>query len=159
MYAGSLIDTNILVYRFDPRDPEKQRIAREFLLAAHEADTLFVPHQALSEFIAAVTRPRPDLDGKPIMNRETALVRVERMLLQFKIVWPDQHVFRTAFEGFQSGRLSWYDAHLWAHAEANGIPELVSEDFEHGKYYGHVRAVNPFLLAPGGVHELPPMFA
>lgn len=33
----ALIDTNILVYRFDPRDSAKQRIARE--LAARRAPT------------------------------------------------------------------------------------------------------------------------
>ena len=27
----SLVDTNVIVYRFDPRDPVKQKIARELL--------------------------------------------------------------------------------------------------------------------------------
>ena len=28
---SALVDTNVLVYRFDPRDPAKQRVARELL--------------------------------------------------------------------------------------------------------------------------------
>jgi hypothetical protein len=32
--------------------------------------------------------------------------------------------------------LSWFDAYLWAYAEACGIPEILSEDFEHGRHYG-----------------------
>jgi predicted nucleic acid-binding protein len=35
--------------------------------------------------------------------------------------------------------------HLWAYAEEYGLAELVSEDFEHGRTYGTVRVVNPFL--------------
>jgi hypothetical protein len=35
--------------------------------------------------------------------------------------------------------------HQWAYAEYYGLPELISEDFEHGRMYGSVRVVNPFL--------------
>ena len=36
----ALVDTNVLVYRFDPRDPAKQRTARELLREGIERDTL-----------------------------------------------------------------------------------------------------------------------
>jgi predicted nucleic acid-binding protein len=42
-------------------------------------------------------------------------------------------------------RPPWFDAHLWAFAEVYGLSELLSEDFQHGRLYGAVRAVNPFL--------------
>jgi hypothetical protein len=32
--VASLVDTNVLVYRFDPRDPVKQRTARMLLEAS-----------------------------------------------------------------------------------------------------------------------------
>ena len=60
--------------------------------------------------------------------------------------------------GLTRYRLSWWDAHLWAYAEAHGIPEILSEDFQHGRHYGRVRVVNPFLVAADAVHELPPMY-
>jgi predicted nucleic acid-binding protein len=41
--------------------------------------------------------------------------------------------------------LSWFDAHIWAYAEFYGLPEILSEDFQHGRLYGTVRSVNPFL--------------
>jgi predicted nucleic acid-binding protein len=40
-----------------------------------------------------------------------------------------------------------------------GLDELLSEDFQHGRHYGSVRAVNPFWMASGRVSELPPMYA
>ena len=42
-------------------------------------------------------------------------------------------------------QLSWFDAHMWAYAEHYGLPEILSEDFEHGRIYGGVRVRNPFL--------------
>jgi len=42
-------------------------------------------------------------------------------------------------------KFPWYDAHIWAHAEHYGLPELLSEDFYYGRRYGTVRARNPFL--------------
>src|SRR6266446_9086775 len=53
----ALVDTNVLVYRFDPRDSAKQRVARELLREGIERDTLRVSHQAIVEFVQAVTRP------------------------------------------------------------------------------------------------------
>lgn len=70
MTAASLIDTNILVYRFDPRDPSKQRVASDVRRAGLHSDELALPHQAILEFIAAVTRPRGDLAGAPLLNRQ-----------------------------------------------------------------------------------------
>jgi predicted nucleic acid-binding protein len=50
-----------------------------------------------------------------------------------------------ALLGMAAYKISWYDAHLWAYAEHYDIPELLSEDFVHGRIYGTVRIRNPFL--------------
>ena len=42
-------------------------------------------------------------------------------------------------------QLSWFDGHLWAYAERFGLSELISEDFQHGRLFGTVEAVNPFV--------------
>ena len=51
---------------------------------------------------------------------------------------------RTALRGWTAFGLGWFDAHLWAYAEENGLPELFSEDFEHDRVYGTVRVIDPF---------------
>ena len=43
------------------------------------------------------------------------------------------------------------------HAEVNGLDEILTEDFEHGRRYGTVRAHDPFLAAADSVHELLPL--
>jgi predicted nucleic acid-binding protein len=55
--VAALVDTNILVYRFDNRFPNKQKIAVETLRRGIAENSLRVPHQAIVECIAAVTRP------------------------------------------------------------------------------------------------------
>ena len=156
---ASLIDTNVLVYRVDPRFPLKQRIASELLgerLGGN--DELALPHQAIVEFVSAVTRPRRDLDGEPLLTPAEALVEAEELMRQFPVLYPDEMVLSAALRGAATYRLSWFDAHLWAYAEVNGLSEILSEDFSHGRHYGSVRITNPFLVAADRVHELPPMY-
>ena len=67
---AALIDTNILVYRFDTRFPEKQKVTREILRNGIQEDSVRIPHQAIVEFVAAVTR---NIRGHVILNQADAL--------------------------------------------------------------------------------------
>lgn len=156
--VARLVDTNILVYRADPRDPVKQGIARDVLRAGLADDSLVIPHQAIIEFVAAVTRPRPDLDGQPLLPLADALVEAERLTAQFRVLYPDPDVLTTALRGCATYALPWFDAHLWAYAECFGPTEILSEDFEHGRHIGHVRIFDPFIAASRGVEELPALY-
>lgn len=121
-------------------------------------ESLLLAHQCILEFIAAVIRPRNDLDGEPLLPLEQARLEAESLVAQFRVIYPDREVIQTALRGTAMYGLSWFDAHLWAHAEVHGISEILSEDFEHGRHYGHVRVVDPFLAATDGVHELPALY-
>jgi predicted nucleic acid-binding protein len=142
MTVPALVDTNVLVYRFDPRFPDKQRVATELLRNGLARDTLRLPHQALVEFVAAVTRPLAG--GPPLLTPHDARREVEELLAQFVVLYPTEAVLRTAIRGWATYGFGWFDAHLWAYAEVNGLDELVSENFQHDALYGLVRIVNPF---------------
>ena len=156
---ASLVDTNVLVYRFDPRDPAKQRVAQALLRDGVADDAVVLAHQCVVEFFAAVIRPRDDLGGAPLLPADEARLEVESLLAQFRILYPSRDVVLTALRGTATYGFSWFDAHLWAYAEVYGLPEIVSEDFEHGRHYGTVRVVDPFLMGAEGVRELPPLYA
>lgn len=141
-----LVDTNILVYRHDPRYPDKQGIANRLLRRAITSGDAVLPYQALVEFVAATTRPLPP-QGASLLTRPDALREVEELLLQFPVLYPTEAVFRLAVRGAAAYRLSWFDALIWAYAEHYAIPEIQSEDFQPGALYGTVRIVNPFHLA------------
>lgn len=139
---AALIDTNILVYRYDPRFPEKQRIAAELLRRGIADDSIRVPHQAIVEFVAVVTRPL--LAGRPLLAPDEARREAEEFLRQFTLLYPTEGVLRLALRGTAAYNLNWFDAHLWAYAEHYGVEEIISEDFQHERLYGSVRTINPF---------------
>jgi predicted nucleic acid-binding protein len=140
--VAALVDTNVLVYRFDSRFPEKQQLATELLRSGIVDGSVFVPHQAIVEFVAATTRP---LDGsEQLLGAVDARREAEELLSQFDVLFPDEELVRIALRGAAAYQLSWFDAHLWAYAERFGLAELLSEDFQHGRLYGTVEVVNPF---------------
>jgi predicted nucleic acid-binding protein len=137
-----LVDTNILVYRFDSRFPDKQAAARDLLRKGLIDDAARIPHQALLEFVAVVTRVRGG--SQPLLASHEARREAEELMAQFPVLYPNAALVRTALQGAAAYQLSWFDAHLWAYAEHFGLEEIVSEDFEHGRLYGSVRLRNPF---------------
>ena len=141
---AALVDTNVLVYRFDPRFPEKQARAIDLLRTGIAEDSIRVPHQALIEFIAAATKPLTR-NGPSLLSAADAHRELEDMLVQFDVLYPDEEVVRIAIRGAATYGLSWFDAHLWAYAERFGLDTLWSEDFEHGRLYGRVRTKDPFV--------------
>lgn len=138
----SLVDTNVLVYRFDPRFPEKQRRATELLRDGIRDGSLRIPHQALVEFVAATTRRRGD--AQPLLAPSDARREAEELLAQFDVLYPTEALFRLALRGAAAYELNWFDAGVWACAEHYGCETLLSEDFAHGRLYGTVRVVDPF---------------
>jgi predicted nucleic acid-binding protein len=140
--VASLVDTNVLVYRFDWRFPEKQRVATDVLRAGIDEGDVVVPHQAIVEFVAVTGRSLQS--GTPLLEPAEARREAEELLEQFDVLYPDEELVRIALRGAAAYQLSWFDAHLWAYAERYGLAQLLSEDFEHGRLYGRVEIVNPF---------------
>jgi len=131
-----------LVYRFDNRFADKQKIATEILRRGIVEDSVRVPHQAIVEFVAAVTRPSR---GHIILKQADALREAEEFLMQFTVLYPNEAIVRDAIRGCAAYQLNWFDAHIWSYAEHYGLPEILTEDLQHDRLYGSVRAVNPFL--------------
>jgi predicted nucleic acid-binding protein len=138
-----LIDTNILVYRFDNRFANKQNIATEILRRGIVEDSVRLPHQAIVEFVATVTRP---IRGHVILPKADALREAEEFLKQFTVLYPNEAILREALRACAAYQLNWFDAHLWSYAEHYGLSEIFTEDLQHDRLYGSVRVVNPFLL-------------
>ena len=138
-----LVDTNILVYRHDPRSPLKQQRALELLRDGLSSGEARIPHQAIIEFVAATTRMlKPS--GISLLTLIESRREAEDLINVFPIVYPTEALVRLALRGAAAYQLSWFDAHLWAYAEHYGMPTLYSEDFQHGRVYGTVRVVDPF---------------
>jgi predicted nucleic acid-binding protein len=140
--VAALVDTNVLVYRFDGRFPDKQKRATEILRRGIIENSVRLTHQAIIEFVAAVTRP---IRGHIILKQAEALREAEEFLQQFTVLYPNEAILRDALRGCAAYQLSWFEAHLWSYAEHYGLSEILTEDLQHDRLYGSVRVVNPFV--------------
>ena len=104
-YVAALIDTNVLVYRFDTRFPEKQKVATEILRRGISRDSVRIPNQAILEFIAASTRV---IKGHQLLSLPDALREAEEWRKQFTILYPNEIMLRHAFRGCAAYQLSWF---------------------------------------------------
>lgn len=145
---AALVDTNVLVYRFDPRFPLKQERATELLRQGMVDRSIVLPYQSLVEFVAATTRPIARKTS--LLTEEEAHREVDEMVAQFQVVYPTENTLRTALRGAALYKMSWFDALIWAYADEHGLDPLWSEEFQDGRYYGRVKVQNPFRMA---VHE------
>ncbi len=138
----ALVDTNILVYRFDPRFPEKQDRADDLLRKGIADGEARLSHQAIVEFVAATSRPIGK--ANPLLSPTDSRREAEELLSQFDVLYANDALVRLALRGAAAYQLPWFDAHMWAYAEYFGCEILWSEDFQHERSYGTVTVVDPF---------------
>jgi predicted nucleic acid-binding protein len=92
----ALVDTNVIVYRFDSRDPRKQDIAASLLREGIRTDTLRLCHQSIVEFVAACTRQLP---GGSLLAPDVARREAEELLSLFGVLYPNEAVLHGASRG------------------------------------------------------------
>lgn len=133
-----LIDTNLLVYMFDDRDPLRQSRANEVVTTLGEAGLGRISAQCLSEFFNATTR------GKyPILSVQDSAIQIDYLARVFP-TFPITHlVVLEAVRGVRQHQFSFWDAQIWAVARLNQISTIFSEDFSSGSILEGIRFENP----------------
>src|SRR5215203_365495 len=138
MAARYVVDTNLLVYALDRREPEKRERAREVLRRVGGSGAAALPAQVLSEFANACLRklePRPD---PATVQRE-----VERLMLALPVLPLTGPVVLEALRGVREHLLPDYDARIWAVARLGQVGVVLSEDFNPGAVLDGVSFTNP----------------
>ncbi len=137
MPAPDFLDTNILLYAYDPSDPKKQLIAHELVRKAL-AGQLLVSTQVLAEYAAVllhkISPPAPPKQLRMILNA----------LAPIKVILPDGDMVRRAVEAHEDYGVRFYDGMIIAAAERGGCPKILSEDFNAGQKYFGIVVENPF---------------
>ena len=136
------VDSNVLVYSFDQREPEKQTRARDWLDRLWSARTGRVSFQVLQEFYVTVTGKL-----KPGLDPETAR-KVVRSLWAWQPMATDEQSFVAAWRIQDRFQLSWWDALIVAAARSAGCSTLLTEDLQHGQDLDGLRVVDPFRVSP-----------
>ena len=133
-----VVDTNLLDYALERREPEKRERAREVLRRVGRDGTAALPAQVLSVFANACLKklqPRPESQA---VRRE-----VERLMLAYPVLPLTGPVVLEALRGVDEHVLSYYDAQIWASARLGQVGMVLSEDFNPGAVLDGVSFANP----------------
>jgi len=141
MNGSYLVDTNILVYAYDRSEREKQQKARDVLNWLESRSSGTVSTQILGEFFWIVTRKLV----QPLTSRQ-AYTELERHLRSWKTFEVTRAIVLEAGRGCMNFQMPFWDAQIWATAKLNQIPQILSEDFQHGRVIEGVEFVNPFQV-------------
>ena len=132
------VDTNILVYVFDPEAPAKQPGARNLVIDHLGAGTLALSTQVLLEFYWTVTR-KPEV---PLPHPVAA--GFARQLLAAHVVTPSADLVVAAMERTGASPLTIWDALILEAAESCGASVLYTEDRQLLSVSASVEIVDPF---------------
>lgn len=135
------IDTNVLVYLFDPSAPLKQVRAQQLLddLVLRPQETVWL-WQVAVEFLACLRKA----SNKGALTPEQVPVDFRRLLQLFALKLPTVQVLERSFALHERFSLSHWDSLLIAACQEAGVTRLYSEDMQHGADYDGVKIVNPF---------------
>lgn len=137
------VDTNVLVYRFDITEPDKQRQCERWLDSLWSEGTGRLSIQVLQELYATLTR-KLDHPLEPVEAQT-----IVRSLFSWRPVVIDRATIEGAWRLQESYSLSWWDALIVAAAQVAGCPFLLTEDLSHGQVLDGVRVVDPLRAEPG----------
>jgi predicted nucleic acid-binding protein len=140
----ALVDTNVVVYAYDPTDPTKHARARALLAELSNSGLLVFSAEVLNEFCAVMLRP-----GKThTLTPHQASVRLSNLAATGDVVPLTAQMTLLAMDAVARHGLSFWDALIWAAARESDIHLIYTEDFQHGREVDGVRFLNPFV--PGG---------
>jgi predicted nucleic acid-binding protein len=137
MSAPEFLDTNVLVYAYDPGDARKQRVAQDLVRRALVGE-IVVSTQVLAEFAATL------LHKITPAARFEDVVAVLDALGPIRVVVPDSDIVRRAVEARAEYGVHFYDGMIVAAAERGGCGRIWSEDLNAGQAYFGVTVENPF---------------
>ncbi|MGB8784467.1 MAG: PIN domain-containing protein [Terriglobales bacterium] len=137
MSGADFLDTNVVVYAYDDRSPQKQEVARHLLKVGISGKTV-ISAQVLAEFAATM------LHKVTPAATEAAVMTALDALSNLRLVAPDSELVRRAVEARAAYGIHFYDGLIVAAAERAGCQRILSEDFNAGQEYFGVTAMNPF---------------
>lgn len=131
------VDTNILIYSIDARDPIKRARAIELIEKLSESDTI-IPWQVACE-VAAVLR----VHERQGHFRGDCASAIRALRSCFPVVLPTHAVLDRSLEIQQRDQVSPWDALLIAACAEAGVTKLYTEDLQSQPSIHGVELVNP----------------
>jgi len=134
------LDTNIIVYSFDKRDPQKQKIALNLISNALQDANGIVSYQVIQEFVNVALRK-----FQTPLSMDDCQKYLNIVLEPLCYVFSSFELFHQAIEISERWQFSFYDSLIIGAALQSNCNILYSEDLQHKQKIQTLEIVNPFL--------------
>lgn len=139
MNVNYFIDTNIFVYSFDQREPEKRNKSKAIIRSALKDGKGYISIQVIQEFFNVATKK-----FKKPMSVLAAKEYLDKVFMQLNIVYPGAEFISTGLDIAATTKYSFYDSLIISAALKAGCSVLYSEDMQHDQQIQNLSIVNPF---------------
>ncbi len=140
MSADFFLDTNILVYSFEEKEPAKRDKARELIERALETRRGVISWQFVQEFLN-VALHKWQIPMAPVDAREY----LQMVLNPLCRIHPSSETWTAALRIADESQYRFYDSLIVASAIQSGATILYSEDLQEGRRFGTLEIRNPFV--------------
>ncbi len=134
------VDTNVLIYAHDSRDPQKQATAVSLIQSQVDGVLLW---QVACEYLSA---------SRKLESQGYSLQQAWQDIHDLRSVWttilPTWNVLSRAENLMGSYSLSFWDALILAACLEGGVERLYTEDFDAYPTVDGLEVINPFASAP-----------
>ena len=136
MIEKAFIDTNIIIYAHDKKEPIKRKIASSILNTLWESDVKpIISIQVLQELYVNLSRFLAHKETNEILN----------IYKYWEIIDNSFPIFERAVSLSQKYKLSFWDSSILSSAIAGGAGIIYTEDLNHGQKIEDITILNPFL--------------
>ena len=132
------VDTNVLVYAYDPTSTEKHEKARDLASRLWNSGEGALSVQVLQEFFWTVTRKVP----RPLSPRNAIDILEELAVWMIHVPTADDVIHAAEFSARH--QIAFWDAMIVHSAAAAGAVILWTEDLAAGTPFGPLEIRNPF---------------
>ena len=134
------VDTNVLIYAHDSRDPQKQTAAVSLIQSQVDGVLLW---QVACEYLSA---------SRKLESQGYSLQQAWQDIHDLRSVWttilPTWNVLGRAENLMGSFSLSFWDALILAACQEGGVKRLYTEDFDAYPTVNGLEVINPFASIP-----------
>lgn len=136
---GVLVDSNVLVYAYEPATSRKQEVAVSVLDHLHSRGAGVLSVQVLGETYRVLTQKTASR-----LPASVAEERVRNLATAWHVVHATIAELLAAISASQVHGLAFWDSVIWATARANSIEVILTEDRPSRDVIDGVRYINPF---------------
>lgn len=140
MNDRDFLDTNILVYSFDQKQPMKRDRAREIIARALRERNGIISYQVAQEFLNVALHKFTSPFS--VKDCSTYIAGVLEPLCQ---IYPDFSLYQKAIDVLSISGFSFYDSLIVAGAIRGRCSRLLTEDLQAGREIEGITITNPFL--------------